>query len=194
MQPIRSPYAGGTPRAAVAGVDLVWAVAGFVVGAAAIGALFEARLRSRPRTPAVKLTTGWRLTELHEPWIVARDLPAQPLPSGARVLASGLVDPQHLQAGAVRAVPPVRAEFALDARNRRALLFLGGLEPGSLACVTVDPDIVARLEQEARTLWDRAGAYVERLPIAALAGKQGITVETQGMVQAVLPYLSLIHI
>lgn len=169
-------------------VDLLSVVVGIVVGGAVAAVAMETLRRRRPAAPPPKLTTGWRLTELHRPVVVARDVVHVAVPPEAKVLASGLVDPGVQAACDVRQVPPVRAEFALDLEARRGLLFLGGLRQGSMALVTADEATVARLVSEFRTLWDRAQEYVERYRIGELGGRTGVTVETEGYVQDVLPW------
>ncbi len=169
--------------------DLLYAMAGFVVGATVVAILFEAMARGRSKPgETVKLTAGWRLSELQDPIIVARDLLDVEVPQGARIVSSGLVGAAAFGRGQVRQVPAVPAEFALDAKRGKALLFLGGIESGSLALLSVDPALLARLNAEATGLWERGDPYVERRSIAELAGRSGIVVETQGTVQDVLPY------
>src|SRR5687768_7100383 len=149
----------------------------------------EATARQRASKAAtVKLTTGWRLTELVEPIIVCHDLPEQPVPKGTRIAASGIVAPGVADACEVRQVPPVRAEFALDLKNRRGLLFMAGLQSAGMALWTVDAELLARLESEANSIWERASPYVERVAVRQLAGAGGSMVETEGMVQDVLGF------
>lgn len=170
-------------------IDVLALVIGFVVGGLAVGIVVETmgRARSAPRA-SIKLTTGWRLSELQEPVLVARDVLDVQVPAGTKVYASGVVSPQIQATCRVRQVPPVRAEFALDARNDRALVFLAGVREGALGLLSVDRDMVGRLATEARTVMDRAGDYVERLRLVEVPGREGVTVETQGAVQAVLPF------
>ncbi len=170
-------------------VDLLWASIGFVVGALVLAIGYEVSNRRRNVPQAeTKLTTGWRLTEFRKPVIVARDVWDIKVPEGAIVLASGLVDPAVHRTCEVHSVPAVRAEFALDLEGERALLFAGGLRDGSLAAWSVEAGLLARLESEYRTLKSRATAYVERHAIADLAGRNGVVVETKGLVQDVLPW------
>ncbi len=168
--------------------DPLSAVLGAVAGAVAVAVVFEAMGRGRDKPVETgKLTSAWRLSELGAPLVVARDVAVE-VPAGAKVVASGVVDPVALRDAEVRQAPPVRAEFALDPKARRALLFTGGLAGGTLALMTVDPDVVARLENEFRTLWDRADPYVERLAIRELTGRAGAVIETHGRVAETLPY------
>lgn len=169
-------------------LDLVYALAGVVVGAVGVAVLVEARSKGGAApSPMAKLTTTWRIAELDQPMVVARDLEVE-LPPGARVLASGQVDAAAYANCEVRQVPHVATEFALDAKRSKALLFLGGVQPGATALVVVDPDLLARLDAEARSLWERSEPYVEKRSLAQLAGRSGLVVETQGNVQDVLPY------
>ncbi|MGB0653315.1 MAG: hypothetical protein ACPGQL_08965 [Thermoplasmatota archaeon] len=170
-------------------VDLFSAVLGFVVGALVVAIALEVNVRRRAEPqPLTKLTTAWRLSEFESPRVVCRDALDLDVPATATVLASGLVDPKVLTGATVHQVPPVRAEFALDMRQGRALLFPGGARDGALALWTVDPLILKRLDAEYRTLHARAEAYVERVTIAELAGRSGVTVETRGVVEDILPF------
>jgi hypothetical protein len=173
----------------VALLDLLSAIVGFAVGAIVTVVVVEATARQRAtKGAATKLTAGWRLTELADPMIVCHDLPEQPVPQGARIAASGAVAPSVAETCEVRQVPPVRAEFALDRKNRRALLFMAGLQTNGLALWTVDPELLARLETEADHLWERASPYVERVAVGRLAGAAGAMVETEGVVQDALQF------
>jgi len=170
-------------------MDILSLVIGLVVGGLAVAIAIETTGRNRDKPqPLGKLTTSWRLSELHEPVIVASDVMDVDVPATARIAASGLVEPAVQDRCDVRQVPPVRAEFALDLTAGRGLLFLGGVRRDAMALLTVDPATVQRLESEFRTLWDRSDPYVERLRIADLAGRQGVTVEVDGVVRDVLPW------
>ncbi len=170
-------------------IDVVSAAIGFVVGALIVAIAIETGVKRRGDPEVLtKLTTGWRLSEFGEPKIVAGDVLDVRIPPGSKILSSGTVDSGLMAACDVRHVPPVRAEFALDGKHQRALLFTAGLQEGALAVWTVDPAIVERLVSEYRTLESRASAYVERRSIAQLAGRSGVTVETRGVVADVLPY------
>ncbi|MGB1697057.1 MAG: hypothetical protein ACPHK8_01505 [Thermoplasmatota archaeon] len=173
----------------------MWDILSFAAGLAGgtLGTIvaFEAMNRGKKAdeaAPKTKLTTGWRIRELGNPIIVARDVLDLDVPAGTKVYASGVVDPGLLGTAQVQQVPPVRTEFALDLDRQRALIFTAGAQEGSLALLTVDPTMLARLETEYRTLAGHGGEYVERLQIKDLVGKNGVTVETKGFVQDVLPY------
>lgn len=167
--------------------DLVYALAGFVVGAVAVAVLVEARTRGNGPAETMKLTSTWRLAELGTPLVVARDVEVE-VPAGTRVIASGTVAAEAFVAADVRQVPHVGAEYAVDQGRRRVLLFLGGVRAGGQAILSVDPTVVARLEAEAMALWERADPYVERRALSDAAGRHGLVVETQGVVQEVIPY------
>jgi hypothetical protein len=156
----------------------------------ALVAILAARLRASSTpgaSPGLKLTSTWRLSELGSPLVVARDVEAG-VPPGTRIVASGQVAPEAFAVAQVRQVPAVTAEYAVDAAGKRALLFLGGVRPGSQAMPCADADLVARLAAEATALWERAEPYVERRALADAASRQGLAVETQGTVLDVLPY------
>ncbi len=173
-------------------LDALWVALGAVVGAAgAFGALTWFRrsvpARDGPRE-RFQLTTGWRVSEFQDPVLVVRELQGVAVPQGALVIASGLVDADIQAACEVRQAPEVRAEFVLDRAHRRALLWFGGARVGSMGLITTDETIVARLENEFKGLWDKAEPYVERYKIAQLSGRTGVTVETEGEVQEVIPW------
>ncbi len=164
------------------------------VGVASTGSLaalawfFAARWPVAAPVPAQKLTEAWRLRELPAPVVVAHDLEDVDVPADAVVFASGTVAPAILATARVHQVPRVRSHFALDRDRRRALVFTGGVRDGALAVLTEDRALIERLDVEVRSLEARAASYVERLPVAALAGKAGVTVQTSGLVQDILPY------
>lgn len=171
--------------------DILALAIGLFAGGIAVAVVMEATGRLRPQATKEdpsKLTSGWRIRELGQPVLVARDVVDVQVPPGCTIFASGVVDPAILKACKVQQVPAVRTEFAFDAAKGRAILFTSGVRDGTLALVTVDETLVKRLETEYRTLAAHAGDYVERLRIQELAGKAGVTVETRGAVQDVLPF------
>ena len=171
-------------------MEFLWLLLGLAVGAGATYAWFQRKpAQEPPRTgQGVRLTTGWRLSELGTPLVVAQDVEPLDVPPGTRILTAGIVDPSVQAQAQVEAVPSVRAQFALDGERRRALLFLGGVRDGSMAALSTDPDLVARLDAEAKRLASRAEGYVERRRVGDLAGRQGVLVEVDGVAQDVLPY------
>lgn len=170
-------------------VDLLSIAIGLIVGGAATALAMAARARRQEAPPSrEKLTSAWRLSELQQPVLVARDVVDVDVPAKTLVYASGLVDPAVQQACQVFQVPPVNAEFALDLGQRRAILFLAGVRKDGLALLTADEALVARLETEYKRLVDRGGEYIERLRIQDLSGRTGVTIETEGVVQDALPW------
>lgn len=171
-------------------LDALSLVLGLAVGGSAValaGFLLGRRPEKAPPS-SQKLTGAWRLREYANPVVVAHDVTDLDVPPGATIYASGSVSPAVLAACTVYLVPTVRTRFALEPDTGRALLFTGHVEDGQLALQTSDAAIVERLRTEWRTLESRRSEYVERLRVADLAGKAGVTVETQGLVQEVLPY------
>lgn len=161
---------------------------GVALGACAAAGVAYIALATRRPTPATVLTTAWRLGQLEDPVLVVRDLGPVDVPSGARILASGIVDHSILARCVVRQVPSVPAEYAVAAGRTRAVLFLAGAQPDTLAAQTVDPHLIERLDRDARMLWERASPYVEHHPIASLAGRAGIPVETTGRARDAVAY------
>ncbi len=170
-------------------VDLLSIVIGLVVGGAG-ATLALTTLGRRQETPVQreKLTSAWRLSELQQPVLIARDVVDVDVPAKTRVYASGLVDPAVQQECQVFQVPPVNAEFALDLGQRRAILFLAGVHKDGLALLTSDEALVSRLETEYKRVADRGGEYIERVRIQDLSGRTGVTIETEGVVQDTLPW------
>ena len=164
-----------------------WATFAVGLGAGAVIAWTWLRLPRRAATAPMRLTSTWRLAELGNPLVVARDVEAD-VPAGSRVVVSGQAAPEAVAAAQVRQVPAVSAEYAVAPGSGRALLFLGGVRAGAQAIVADDPAVVARLEAEATALWEKATPYVERRALADAAGRAGVDVETQGTVLDVLPY------
>jgi hypothetical protein len=170
-------------------LDLFSIVIGLVLGGLAVAVVIETMGRGRQTVfETQKLTSAWRLSELNDPIIVAREIVDVDVPSGARVLASGLVPPAVQQHCRVQEVNDVRAEFAMDGDAKRAFVFVGGMRPGALALITIDEGLLGRLEAEYKRLGDRAGEYVERFKIRDLGTRQGVVVETEGHAQDVLPW------
>lgn len=134
-----------------------------------------------------KLTSSWRLSELQASTIVARDVEVE-IPADATVIVAGQVEAQALASAKVLQVAAVAGEFALDATNSRALLFLGGVREGALALSSTDAALIQRLRAEATSLAQHGAPYFERRTVGQLAGRVGIEIETQGTVQDVLPY------
>ncbi len=170
-------------------LDVLSIAIGLVLGGVSVAVVIEVMGRGRQKpVQQEKLTSAWRLSELHEPVLVARDVMDVDVPAKARVYASGLVDPRVQQTCRVFQVPPVNAEFALDLVQRRAILFVGGVRKDALALMTVDETLVARLEAEYKRMADRSNEYVERFRIQDLGGRNGVTIETEGIVQDALPW------
>ncbi len=169
-----------------------WSIAlGASLGLSAGGLLWWLSMRSlatEPTDSRLKMTAGWRLGELTDPIIVARVLEDVDVPAGARVYASERVDAAVLGGCDVHMVPHVRAEFAAAGDFSKALIFTSGIAEGCLALLCEDPVLLGRLRTEWQHLSARGSDYVERLRVGELAGKAGLVVETQGVVQDVLPY------
>lgn len=170
-------------------MDVLSTFIGFVVGVVAAGIAVELGLKKWFSAPdSSKLTTIWSLTELSSPEIVATSLHAGvEVPASARIVCASDI-PASRKGLNVRRNGEVKGSFAIDANRARAVLFLGGIEKGSLALWTVDERIIERLRAEFSRLWTRSTDYVERASVADIATRANATVETTGIVQDVIPY------
>src|SRR5687767_7362885 len=170
-------------------MDVLSTLIGFIIGIVAAGFAVELGLKKLFAPPDnSKLTTVWSLTELTAPHIVATSLEAGvEVPKTARVVASSKMPPAK-GGFELRRNAQAKGSFALDSQNPRALLFLGGIAPGSLALWTVDEKLIERLRAEFNRLWTRSTDYVERTTLAEIPSKPNAVVETSGMVQDILPY------
>lgn len=170
-------------------MDVLSTLIGFLIGVVAAGFAVELGLKKLFAAPDQgKLTTIWSLTELQAPEIVATSLHASiELPRTARVVASADLTASK-KGYQLRRNVEAKGCFALDSQRPRALLFLGGIEPGALALWTVDDKLIERLRAEFNRLWTRSTDYVERTKLAELPSKPNATVETTGIVQDVIPY------
>ncbi|MHB8634055.1 MAG: hypothetical protein ACYDBQ_08845 [Thermoplasmatota archaeon] len=168
---------------------VVWLALGIACGAVGTSLIVWLGLATRRPRPTTVLAPRWRIAELSDPLVVASHLTDESdIPSGTRILASGMVAPELVARCVVRRVAAVPAEYALDASRKRALLFLGGVRSGGWALQSVDPALVERLANDANRLWEGALPYVEQHALAALPGRSGITVETTGRVRDAVPY------
>lgn len=170
-------------------MDVLSTFIGFVVGLIAAGIAVELGLKKLFAPPDTgKLTSIWSLSELHAPEVVATTLSsAVQVPATARIVTAANVPPPS-KGVQIRRNPEAKACFALDAKQPRALLFLGGIEPGSVALWTVDEKLIERLRSEFNRLWTRSTDYIERAKVADIADKPNVTIETTGMVQDIIPY------
>lgn len=166
----------------------MWLSIGFVTGIVAAGFAVELGLKKWFAAPdASKLTAVWSLTELPSPLVVATEITGVSIPKSSRlVTAKNLQVPQH--GFEVRKNPEARGSFAVDATRPRALLFLGGIEPGALALWTVDEKLIERLRSEFNRLWTRSTDYVEYVKVGEIPSKANLTVSTRGLVQGIIPY------
>lgn len=170
-------------------MDVLSTLIGFIIGIVAAGFAVELGLKKLFAPPEnSKLTTVWSLSELHSPEIVATALAeGVDVPKSARVVASAKMPPST-KAYQLRRNAEAKGSFALDSQKPRALLFLGGIEPGSLALWTVDEKLIERLRAEFNRLWTRSTDYVERAKVSEIPSKPNAAVETSGVVQDIIPY------
>lgn len=169
-------------------VDFLWMTIGFFVGVVTAGFAVELGLKKLLSPPdSSKLTNVWSLTELPTPLIVATQIQDLALPKTAKlVTARALQVPRD--GFEVRTNAGARANFAVDATLPRALIFLSGIEKGTMALWTVDERLIERLRAEFNRLWTHSTDYVERVRLAEIPQKANLTVSTQGTVQGVVPY------
>jgi len=81
----------------------------------------------------------------------------------------------------------VKGDFVVDAEQDRALLLMGGLRPGSLALITVDPKLVGALRGEYERLWNASREHVSKVKVGDVAARPNQVVETRGTVADVVP-------
>lgn len=169
-------------------VEPISVLIGFLVGIVAAGFAVELGLKKFLSPPeSGKLTNVWSLTELASPLIVATQIADLAVPKASRmVTAHNLQVPQ--EGFQVRKNGDAKGNFAVDAANNRALLFLGGIEPRALALWTVDEQVIERLRAEFNRLWTRSTDYIETVTVAEIPFKANHTVATRGTVQGIVPY------
>jgi hypothetical protein len=169
-------------------VETVSVLIGFVAGVVAAGIAVEFGLKKLLSPPDnSKLTRVWSLSELQEPLIVTTSIEGVSVPKGAQVVTRETLPPgsSHYRA---RTNGEVRGNFAVDAKNPRAVLFLGGIKKDSLALWTVDDSLITRLRAEFNRLWTRSLDYVEQVSIADAPKRANAAIEMTGHVQDVLPF------
>lgn len=169
-------------------VEVLSMLIGFLVGVVAAGIAVELGLRKFLSPPEnTKITRVWSLAEIPKPLIVARAMRDVPFPKNARVVAGQKLDGERAGFD-LRSNPEAVADFAVDAEQPRALLFLGGIQKGAMALWTVDERLIDRLRAEFNRLWSRSTDYIERVNVAELPGKANHAIETEGTVQDTVPF------
>lgn len=169
-------------------VDVLWTLIGFLIGIVAAGFAVELGLKKFFAPPeASKLTRVWSLKEMGSPLIAATRIDGIQVPTNARLVTAQNF-PGQRDGFELRTNPETGANFAVDANQPRALIFLDGVRPGSLAVWSVDERLIERLRSEFHRLWSRSTDYVERVSLAEIPRKSNATVETHGVVQSVVPY------
>lgn len=169
-------------------VDIVSALIGFLVGVVASGIAVELGLKKLLSPPdRGKLTTVWSLSELPRPLVVTTGVDDDvKIPSKAKVVTNRQM-PSGTNAE-VRSNAQAAGNFAVDAEEDRAILFLGGVQKKALALWTVDDRLIARLRAEFNRLWTRSLDYVEDVDLADLPTRANATVRLHGRVEDVVPY------
>ena len=169
-------------------VDVISMLLGFLVGVVAAGFAVELGLKKLFAPPeASKLTNVWSLSELPSPLIVATQIRDVTVPKNSRLVTGGSFELAR-DGFEVRKNAAAHGNFAVDAVQNRALLFLGGIEKNALALWTVDEKLIERLRAEFNRQWTRSTDYVESVKVADIAKKSNLTVSTRGLVQGVVPY------
>jgi hypothetical protein len=169
-------------------VDVLWTFIGFLVGVVAAGIAVEFGLKKFWAPPEnSKLTTVWSLNELPAPLIAATHLASVSVPKNARLLTAGAYEGPRAGFD-LRTNAELRGNFAVDASASRALIFLGPVQPGTLALWTVEEKLIERLRTEFNRLWGRSTDYVEKVSLADVPKKANLSVLTEGTVQDIVPY------
>ncbi len=169
-------------------VEIVSVLIGFLVGVVAAGFAVELGLRKLLSPPEKsKLTQVWSLNEFPRPLIASTQLAGLDVPKQSRLIVAAKYEGRR-DGFELRTSPDCHGNFVVDANAPRALLFLDGIRPGALALWTVDERLIERLRSEFNRLWGRSVDYVERVALADVPTKPNLTVETQGVVQDIVPY------
>ncbi|MBW3584218.1 MAG: hypothetical protein KY455_14100 [Euryarchaeota archaeon] len=170
-------------------METISVLVGFLIGVVASAIAVELGLKKLfMPTTATKLTASWRLDEVEAPLVVCTDAGGVPFPRGAEIVTSGQAAPEGFRDRAWRRNANARGNFMVHPTRDRAYLFLGPVQEGNLALVTVDSDLVARLRAEHRRLWETGAPYVEEVSLAEAVRRPGVHVQTRGHVQEVVPY------
>jgi hypothetical protein len=168
-------------------MDLVAFFIGAVTGLIVAFVAVEFGLKKLFAAPEhTKLTSLWSFREFTRPLIATLDATQAPIPRGARMVTSGPV-PAPGSGIQARVSHEVKGEFVVDAEQDRALLLMGGLRPGSLAMITVDPKLVGTLRAEYERLWTNSREHVSRVKVGDVASRTNQVVETRGTIADVIP-------
>lgn len=167
---------------------------GFLLGIAATGFAWHMTTRTIRNPEKTKVTSVWSLNDLAEPGtrigIVAERVEGITVPKNAKVIVpAGTLDsvPASVLASCeVRMHPSVKLNAAVG--KEQAVLFSGSVSPSSTAVVSINEDIVRRLQNDFARMWGESTPYVEEVPIARLGDMTGRLVDVKGRALEVLEY------
>lgn len=168
-------------------MDLVAFFIGVITGLIVAFVAVEFGLKKLFALPEhTNLTSLWSFRGFARPLIATVDGSQAPIPRGARMVTSGPV-PAPGSGIQGRVSGQVKGDFVVDAEEDRALLLMGGLRPGGLALVTVDPKLVGALRAEYERLWAGSEEHVSRVKVSEAADRPNQIVETRGTIADVVP-------
>lgn len=167
---------------------------GFLLGVAATAIAWHFSTRFVRNPERTKVTAVWSLEDLTEPGtrpaIIAERVAGLKIPGNAKVIVPAgtlnAVPPEVLATCEVRMHPEVRVNAAIG--KDRAILFSGRVSPTSTAVLTINEDIVRRLQNDFARMWGQSTPFVEETAIAELSNKIGRIVDVKGRALEVLEY------
>lgn len=174
-------------------IDLASLGIGFVSGVAATAVAWSMTTRHVTNPEQTKLTAVWALDEVgrgHPPALMVERLVGLKVPAGSKILVPAgqpnAVPPDVLLACEVRMHPDVGMNYALG--KDRALVFSSYMHPRAHAVYTYESAAVRKLQADFTRLWTEGEPYVEKVPLAAVAGMDGRHVEITGVAQELVEF------
>ena len=167
---------------------------GFVLGVAATAIAWHFSTRFVRNPERTKVTAVWSLQDLTEPGqrpaIMAERVGGLKIPANAKVIVPtgtlNAVPPEVLATCEVRMHPEVRVNAAIG--KDQVILFSGSVAQTSTAVVSINEDIVRRLQNDFARMWGQSTPFVEESSMAELGNKIGRIVDVKGRALEVLEY------
>lgn len=167
---------------------------GVVLGALAASIAWHLSTRQVRNPETTHLTTVWQLSDIiapgTKPAIMAQRVDGMKFPAGSHViLQKGQLDsvaPEVLTSCEVRVHDDVRVNAAVG--RDRALVFSGHVSPRAVTVMTLDAQLVRRLQADFTRMWGQSEPYVETARIAELAAMEGRLVDVTGRASDLMEY------